>query len=140
MAGPLKLLADRGAEADELPARPADRPDAQGARVSSRRGFWARKRGQAPSLSALLWVVLSVGVAEAPAVASGPVVVRTFKVGVNAVRQARALPDEAPDLAEQVESRAVSLAPAVRFPQPGICPFPAQLDSPGRVLVSGREC
>ena len=63
-----------------------------------------------------------------------------LKVGVNAVRQARAVLDEAPDLAEQVESRAVSLAPAVRFLQPGICAFPAQLDSPGHVLVSGREC
>ena len=82
----------------------------------------------------------SVEVAEVPAVAGGPVVARTCKVGVNAVRQARAVLDEAPDLAEQVESRAVSLAPAVRFLQPGICAFPAQLDSPGHVLVSGREC
>jgi hypothetical protein len=82
----------------------------------------------------------SVEVAEVPAVAGGAVLARTFKVGVNAVRQARALPDEALGLAAQVESRAVSLAPAVRFPHPGICAFPAQLDSPGRVQVSGREC
>jgi hypothetical protein len=52
---------------------------------------------------------------DAPSVqnfSSREVVAKTFKVGVNAVQQARALFSEAPDLASQVEACTMSLAAA----------------------------